>query len=70
MIQSGLVFVTTVSGASVITGDIAQVLAAVDAVPAAILAEAESDPIWSRVVAVTEEDVGGAGTELDPWGPV
>ena len=69
MIQSGLVFVTTVAGASVITGDIAQVLAAVDAIPAAVMAESQSDPIWSRVVAVTEENVGGSGTEANPWGP-
>ncbi len=39
-------------------------------IAAAILAAAQITPIWSDVRRVLGGAIDGAGTELDPWGPV
>jgi hypothetical protein len=54
----------------VITGDIAQVIAAVNQIPADTLAAAAADPIASDVRQVVGIVVDGTGTDADPWGPV
>jgi len=39
-------------------------------IAAAILSAAQITPIWSDVRKVLNAAIDGAGTELDPWGPV
>lgn len=53
----------------VITGDISDVPTAIENA-AAVLAAAQSTPIYSEIRRVNGVAVDGTGTDLDPWGPV
>lgn len=69
-LYAGKVYTSVVSTASpVITGDISDVPTAIENA-AAVLAAAQSTPIYSEIRRVNGVAVDGTGTDLDPWGPV
>lgn len=56
------VSVVTVTGSNVITGDIADI-------PAAVLAAAQTSPIYADLRKVRGQTINGTGSAGDPWGP-
>jgi hypothetical protein len=64
------VLVLASAAATITTADGGSLAPTAEQNAAAVIAAAQTTPIWSDIRKVNDVNVDGTGTELDPWGPV